>query len=112
MGGGEKSLLPLLGAPLLRHCITRLAPQVDMLAINANREVDTYAGFGLPVIRDTIPDYAGPLAGVLAGMRWAADAGASACIQPGGSIRDDEVIKAADERELAMVFTGHRHFRH
>ena len=77
MGGGEKSLLPLLGVPLVRHCITRLSPQVDMLAINANREVDTYAGFDLPVIRDTIPDYAGPLAGVLAGMRWAADAGAS-----------------------------------
>ena len=46
------------------------------------------------------------------GLVTAADAGASACIQPGGSIRDEEVIKAADENEMAMVFTGHRHFRH
>jgi phosphoribosylaminoimidazolecarboxamide formyltransferase/IMP cyclohydrolase len=46
------------------------------------------------------------------GLISAADAGATACIQPGGSIRDGEVIKAADEREMAMVFTGHRHFRH
>jgi phosphoribosylaminoimidazolecarboxamide formyltransferase/IMP cyclohydrolase len=42
----------------------------------------------------------------------AAQAGSTAVIQPGGSIRDDEVIKAADDAELAMVFTGMRHFRH
>lgn len=46
------------------------------------------------------------------GLISAAEAGATACIQPGGSIRDEEVIAAADERDVAMVFTGHRHFRH
>ncbi len=46
------------------------------------------------------------------GLVAAADAGATAAIQPGGSIRDDEVIRAADERGIAMVFTGIRHFRH
>ncbi len=46
------------------------------------------------------------------GLLSAADAGAKAAIQPGGSIRDEEVIAAADERSMAMVFTGHRHFRH
>jgi phosphoribosylaminoimidazolecarboxamide formyltransferase/IMP cyclohydrolase len=46
------------------------------------------------------------------GLVLAADAGATAAIQPGGSVRDDEVIKAADERGMAMVFTGIRHFRH
>ena len=46
------------------------------------------------------------------GMLAAAAAGATAIIQPGGSIRDDEVIKAADEQGIAMVFTGMRHFRH
>ena len=46
------------------------------------------------------------------GLLAAAEAGATAVIQPGGSIRDDEVIKAADETGLAMVFTGMRHFRH
>ena len=46
------------------------------------------------------------------GLLAAAEAGATAVIQPGGSMRDDEVIQAADEAGLAMVFTGHRHFRH
>lgn len=46
------------------------------------------------------------------GLIAAAEAGATAVIQPGGSTRDEEVIAAADERGLAMVFTGQRHFRH
>jgi phosphoribosylaminoimidazolecarboxamide formyltransferase/IMP cyclohydrolase len=46
------------------------------------------------------------------GLLQAAEAGATAVIQPGGSLRDDEVIRAADDAGLAMVFTGVRHFRH
>ena len=46
------------------------------------------------------------------GLLAAAEAGATAVIQPGGSVRDEEVIRAADDAGLAMVFTGHRHFRH
>jgi len=46
------------------------------------------------------------------GLDVVIDAGASAVIQPGGSLRDQEVIQAADERDIAMVFTGVRHFRH
>ena len=46
------------------------------------------------------------------GLLAAAEAGATAVIQPGGSMRDDEVIQAADQAGLAMVFTGRRHFRH
>ena len=46
------------------------------------------------------------------GLDVVADAGATAIVQPGGSVRDQEVIAAADERGLAMVFTGRRHFRH
>ena len=46
------------------------------------------------------------------GLLVAIEAGATAVIQPGGSVRDDEVIKAADEHDIAMVFTGTRHFRH
>jgi phosphoribosylaminoimidazolecarboxamide formyltransferase/IMP cyclohydrolase len=46
------------------------------------------------------------------GVLAAADAGATALIQPGGAMRDEDVIKAADERGLAMVFTGQRHFKH
>ena len=46
------------------------------------------------------------------GLEAAADVGARAAIQPGGSIRDEEVIEAADAQDVAMVFTGQRHFRH
>jgi len=46
------------------------------------------------------------------GLQSAIDAGATACIQPGGSMRDEEVIAAADAANMAMVFTGYRHFRH
>jgi phosphoribosylaminoimidazolecarboxamide formyltransferase/IMP cyclohydrolase len=46
------------------------------------------------------------------GLIAAAEAGATAVIQPGGSVRDDEVIQAANDRQMTMVFTGIRHFRH
>ncbi len=75
MGGGDKALLQAAGRPLLGHVIERLAPQVAEVAINANGDPDRFAGFGLPVIADTVEGFAGPLAGVLAGMRWAAGRG-------------------------------------
>ena len=61
------------------------------------------------MIKGAVPDGLGKVAD---GLLAAVEAGASAVIQPGGSIRDDEVIAAADEAGLAMVFTGMRHFRH
>ena len=72
MGGGDKSLRLLAGRPLLRHVIDRLGPQVDALVLNANGDPARFARFGLPVVPDSIPDFAGPLAGVLAGLDWAA----------------------------------------
>ncbi|MCT4555980.1 MAG: molybdenum cofactor guanylyltransferase MobA [Pelagimonas sp.] len=76
MGGGDKGLLPLGGVPLLDRVIDRLGPQVDGLGLNANGDPDRFEGFGLPVIPDSLPDYPGPLAGVLAGLDWAAEQGA------------------------------------
>lgn len=73
MGGGDKSLRPLAGRPLLEHVINRLRPQVDALVLNANGDPARFAGFGLPVVSDSIPDFAGPLAGILAGLDWAAE---------------------------------------
>jgi molybdenum cofactor guanylyltransferase len=70
MGGGDKGLLDLAGKPMLAHTIERLATQVGRLVINANGDPARFAAFGLPVVADTVPDFAGPLAGVLAGMRW------------------------------------------
>ena len=72
MGGGDKPLRELGGRPLLAHAIERLAPQVDALAINANGDPARFAAFNLPVIADSVVGFAGPLAGVLAGMDWAA----------------------------------------
>jgi len=71
MGGGQKALLPLNGKPLLDHVMSRLTPQTDQIAINANADPELYAAFPHPVIADTLPGHLGPLAGVLAGLRWA-----------------------------------------
>ena len=76
MGGGDKGLLPLGSSTILGHVIDRLAPQVAGLALNANGEPDRFASFGLPVVSDSIDGFAGPLAGVLAGLDWAAARGA------------------------------------
>ena len=72
MGGGDKGMLDLAGKPMLAHVIDRFRPQVGALAINANGDPARFARFGLPVVPDTIEGFVGPLAGVLAGMRWAA----------------------------------------
>ncbi|MCP5073038.1 MAG: molybdenum cofactor guanylyltransferase MobA [Rhodobacteraceae bacterium] len=77
MGGGDKGLLELGGRSLLQRVIDRLAPQVDEIALNVNGKAEQFAAFGLPVVADSIEGFAGPLAGVLAGMDWAADRGAS-----------------------------------
>jgi molybdenum cofactor guanylyltransferase len=71
VGGGDKCLLQLRGKPLLAYAIEGLKPQVDMLVLNANGDAKRFASFGLPVIADESGDYAGPLAGLLAGMDWA-----------------------------------------
>lgn len=80
MGGGDKGLLMLAGKPLLAHVIARLMPQCTPLALNANGDPARFAAFHLPILPDTVPDHPGPLAGVLAGMDWAASLGASAVI--------------------------------
>jgi len=76
MGGGDKGLLQLGGATILDRVIDRLRPQVGGLALNANGDPSRFAELGLPVIQDSIEGYAGPLAGVLAGLDWAAGQGA------------------------------------
>lgn len=75
MGGGDKGLLPLGEGTILGQVIARLAPQVSALALNANGDPARFARFGLPVLPDPLPDFPGPLAGVLAGLDWAAQAG-------------------------------------
>lgn len=71
MGGGDKSLQPLGGRPVLSHILDRFAPQVDGVILNANGDPARFAAFGLPVAGDAVPGFVGPLAGVLAGLAWA-----------------------------------------
>ena len=70
MGGGDKGLLALGGQTMLAHVIGRLAPQVDRMVINANGDPARFAAYRLPVAPDTVEGFVGPLAGVLAGLRW------------------------------------------
>jgi len=72
MGGGDKALRPLGGRTLLDHVIDRISPQVAGLVLNANGDPSRFASFGLPVVADSVADFAGPLAGILAGLDWAA----------------------------------------
>ena len=75
MGGGDKGLLKLGEQSILAHVIERLSPQVAGMALNANGDADRFPGLGLPVLPDSIEGFAGPLAGVLAGLDWAAAQG-------------------------------------
>ena len=80
MGGGDKSLLPLGEGTILAQVVARLRPQVAGLALNANGDPARFAAFGLPVLPDSVAGFAGPLAGVLAGLDWAAAEGAEAIV--------------------------------
>lgn len=74
MGGGDKPLRDLGGRPLLAHVLARLSPQVPAVILNANGDPARFAAWGLPVVADGLPDYPGPLAGILAALDWAAEA--------------------------------------
>ena len=72
MGGGDKSLRLLAGKPILDHVLSRVRPQAGPLVLNANGDPARFSAYGLPVVSDVVEGYAGPLAGVLTGMEWAA----------------------------------------
>lgn len=80
MGGGNKALRVLAGETLLTRVIARLRPQCGVLAINANGDPEQFEEYDLPVVADGFAGFAGPLAGVLAGMDWAAAEGASSVV--------------------------------
>jgi molybdopterin-guanine dinucleotide biosynthesis protein A len=72
MGGGDKARIKIGGASILQRVLARLAPQCSRVIINANGDAARFADTGLPVVADSVPDFAGPLAGILAGLDWAA----------------------------------------
>lgn len=73
MGGGDKGLRDLGGRSILDRILERVRPQVGPLVLNANGDPERFALYGLPVVADPVDGFAGPLAGVLAGLEWAAD---------------------------------------
>jgi molybdopterin-guanine dinucleotide biosynthesis protein A len=72
MGGGDKALIRIGSETILQRTLARLAPQVAGIVLNANGDPARFAPFGLPVVADSVPDFAGPLAGILAGLDWVA----------------------------------------
>jgi len=69
MGGIDKGLIPFHEKPLIESAIAKLKPQTQSIIINANRNLTKYAGYGYPVIMDETPDFSGPLAGFLVGLK-------------------------------------------
>ena len=73
MGGGDKCLRPLAGETLLARVIARVAPQVGPLILNANGDPARFSAYEVPVVADVVEGYAGPLAGILTALEWAAE---------------------------------------
>ena len=72
MGGGDKALIDIGGVTILDRVLARLRPQCTGIVLNANGDPSRFSRFGLAVIADDVPGFAGPLAGILAGLDWAA----------------------------------------
>ena len=102
MGGVDKGLQPLQGRPLMQHVIDRLRPQVGSVLINANQNLALYAEFGCHVVPDRVGGFAGPLAGLDAGLH-------APCDSP--FLPDDLVTRLATARsaidaDVAVARTG------
>lgn len=118
MGGGDKPLIEIGGAPILAHVISRLAPQCVGLALNANGDPARFARFGLPIIPDDVEGFAGPLAGVLAGLDYVAanlpdvslvvSVPADTPFIPRDLVKRLESARAAAGAEIAVASSGAR----
>lgn len=113
MGGRDKGLIELSGRPLTAWALDGLRPQVEALLISANRELDAYRAWGVPVVTDAEPDFPGPLAGVLAGLRiahtgWLLSLPCDAPAVPADLARRLQAAVIADDAELAVARSAGR----
>ena len=111
MGGVDKGLQPLRGKPMIEWVLRRIAPQVDEVLINANQNSERYGEFGCRVVADDIAGFAGPLAGLQAGLKAATHPLVATCPCDSPFLPADLVarLRAALEREsadLAVAKTG------
>lgn len=103
MGGEDKGLVMMQGKPLYQHVLQRLRPQVDIVLISANRNIDRYQVSGCQVVTDTTQDYLGPLAGMLSGLRNSSTEWAAFCACDTPDIPDDFVMRLWQQRNNAPV---------
>src|SRR4051794_27294597 len=116
MGGGDKPMRTIGGHTILARVIARLEPQCDGLILNANGDPARFAAFGLPVVADTVQDFPGPLAGILAALDWAAanrpdvgwivSAAADCPFLPRDLIVRLQQARIAENAELAVAASG------
>lgn len=108
MGGGDKCLRRIGPDRLIDLVIARLAPQVGAMVLNANGNAARFAEFGQPVVPDSVVGYAGPLAGVLAGMDWAATQGFDQIVSVAADtpfFPTDLVARLVEQGPLALAAT-------
>jgi molybdenum cofactor guanylyltransferase len=113
MGGGDKPMRSIAGKTILERVIARLKPQCSGLILNANGDPARFASFGLPVVADTVADFPGPLAGILAALDWMAanrpevqwmlSAAADCPFLPRDLVARLEAARIADNAELAVA---------
>jgi molybdopterin-guanine dinucleotide biosynthesis protein A len=116
MGGGDKPMKMIGGRTILERVIARLAPQCDGMILNANGNPARFAGFGFPVVADTVEGFAGPLAGVLTALDWAAThrpeiewvlSAATDCpFLPRDLVTRLQQARIADDAQLAVASSG------
>jgi molybdenum cofactor guanylyltransferase len=110
MGGVDKGLVDLAGKPMVAHVLERFAPQVDDLLVNANQNLGRYAAFGYPVIPDAVGGFAGPLAGLHAGLTratgdYAATVPCDSPFLPVDLVARLHAAIAVDDAQLAVART-------
>jgi molybdopterin-guanine dinucleotide biosynthesis protein A len=113
MGGGDKPMRSIAGKTILERVIARLGSQCDGLILNANGDPARFAAFGLPVIADSVADFPGPLAGILAALDWMAahrpdvtmvlSAAADCPFLPRDLMARLEAARVAEHAELAVA---------
>jgi molybdenum cofactor guanylyltransferase len=116
MGGGDKPMRSIAGKTILERVIARLKPQCSTLILNANGDPARFAIFGLPVIADTVADFPGPLAGILAALDWMAEhhpavthvlsAAADCPFLPRDLVARLEAARRTENAELAVASSG------
>ncbi|MBL0245423.1 MAG: molybdenum cofactor guanylyltransferase MobA [Rhodoferax sp.] len=111
MGSVDKGLVPLNGKPMVAHVLERLTPQVQHLLINANQNQEAYAAYGVPVWPDALPDFAGPLAGLQAGLMhcqtpYLVTAPCDSPFLPADLVARLAQARQAQDADLAVAVTG------